>query len=984
MKSMIVAECFLSLILAQLAEAVRATGEAPVAAAHTTSDIQGWTVHVNNDLMKGDKLAIDRALELLTIQLKEIERVVPSNAVTELRKVPLWFSPEYPDVTPRAEYHPGAKWLSDNHRNPAMAKAVEFTNVRIFERECQRMPNFALHELAHAYHDRVLPNGFQNDAIKQAYEAAKADGLYDVVEQRFGDGRSANVRAYAITNPMEYFAECSEAFFSTNDFFPFNRNQLAKHDPRIFAILEKRWSDPDKITSANHAADPAKLSLSRIFDSNEFSGERVPRIRWLHSGSYTTLERSESSGDSKKSATDIVRVDMDGTREVLVAAELLVPAGIEQPLAIEQYELSSDLDVALIYTNSVKVWRQNTRGDYWIYRRSTGTLSRVGGSAEPSTLMFAKLSPDGSRVGYVHNHDLFVESISGGDRVRLTHDGSNHVINGTFDWVYEEEFGCRDGWRWSPNGEQIAYWQVNTDGVNEFTLVDNTTAKYPILKTYAYPKTGEQNSQCRLGVVSAPGASTKWVDIPGDTKNDFYIPRMQWDSNSKELWVQRANRLQNAVDVMLADVATGKVQTVLTERDSAWVDLPDEDLVWMDDGNSFAWTSERDGWRHLYVVSRDGKTVRQITKGEFDVIRVLRIDEESDRVFFLASPDNPTQQYLYSVSLGGGGVPTRLTPADVAGWHDYEMSPEAQLAVHTYSSFASPPILELVSLPDHEVRETLVANERLRESVQALSQSPTEFFRVEIGGGVKLDGWLMKPFDFDAQEKYPLVFYVYGEPAGQAVLDRWGDKKFLWHLLLAQQGYAVACVDNRGTPAPRGRDWRKAAYRRVGTLASEEQSAAARELLKRPYFDETRVGVWGWSGGGSMTLNLLFRYPELYRTGMSIASVPDMRLYDTIYQERYMGLPHENADDYENGSPITHAEGLDGNLLIVHGTGDDNCHVQGMEKLVNRLIELNKPFTMMTYPNRSHSINEGKATSLHLYGLLNRYLNSNLPPGPIP
>ena len=293
--------------------------------------------------------------------------------------------------------------------------------------------------------------------------------------------------------------------------------------------------------------------------------------------------------------------------------------------------------------------------------------------------------------------------------------------------------------------------------------------------------------------------------------------------------------------------------------------------------------------------------------------------------------------------------------------------------------------MELITLPDHKVVRTLAANDKLRDMVPKLAQTPVEFFRADIGGGVKLDGWLMKPANFDPAKKYPVVFHVYGEPAGQSVTDRWGGRQYLWHLILAQQGYAVACVDNRGTPCPRGREWRKAAYRKVGTLASADQAAAARDLLRqRPYLDPARVGVWGWSGGGSMTLNLLFRHPDLYKTGMSVAPVPDMRLYDTIYQERYMGLPQDNAEDYKHGSPITHAAGLRGNLLVVHGTGDDNCHYQGIEKLADKLIELNKPFTLMAYPNRSHSIDEGKNTSRHLYALLTRYLNDNLSAGPKP
>jgi dipeptidyl-peptidase-4 len=725
------------------------------------------------------------------------------------------------------------------------------------------------------------------------------------------------------------------------------------------------------------APDPAKLTLDRIFGSAEFRGDRVPEVKWLDGGGYTTLQPSKGHEGG-----DIVRFDAAGKRTVLVPAARLIPPGGKEPLRIHGYELSKDLDLVLLYTNSVKVWRANTRGDYWSFRVSTGELAKLGGDAKASTLMFAKLSPDATRVGYVRENNLFVEPSGGGPAVKLTTDGTGAVINGTFDWVYEEEFGCRDGWRWSPDGRRVAYWQIDTRGVSTFTLLDTTTGSSPVLKTFAYPKPGGRNSACRVGVVPAAGGETQWLDIPGDTRTDYYIPRMQWAGNSTQVVIQRVNRLQNAVDVMLADAGSGEVRKVLTERDGAWVDVNDDAARWVNQGNAFTWVSERDGWRHLYLASRDGATLRRVTRGEFDVIRVLHLDEKAGRAYYLASPDNPTQRYLYRVALDGRGEPERLTPGDQPGWHDYSISPDGALAVHTHSAFGKPPRAELVSLPGHKVTRPLAANDKLRAAVGKLARTPAEFFRVEVGGGVKLDGWLMKPALFDPGKAYPLVFHVYGEPAGQSVTDRWGGRQYLWHLLLAQQGYAVACVDNRGTPCPRGRGWRKAVYRKVGTLASEEQAAAARELLKRPYLDPKRVGVWGWSGGGSMTLNLLFRHPDLYHTGMAVAPVPDMRLYDTIYQERYMGLPQDNAADYKEGSPIAHAAGLTGNLLLVHGTGDDNCHYQGTEKLVNRLVELGKPFTMMAYPNRSHSISEGKNTTRHLYGLLTRYLNGHLAAGP--
>ena len=729
-------------------------------------------------------------------------------------------------------------------------------------------------------------------------------------------------------------------------------------------------------------ADPAKITLDRIFASDDFRGDPVPAVKWLDGGAYTTLAPSKAH----KGASDIVRTDKDGKSEVLVAAEKLTPPGAKEPLPIHGYELSKDLDVVLVFTNAARVWRQYTRGDYWTFRRSTGALAKLGGDAKPSTLMFAKLSPDATLVGYVRENNLFVEPVAGGAAAaKLTADGSEQVINGTFDWVYEEEFYCRDGWRWSPDGRSVAYWQLDTRGVKTFTLVDNTSGSYPVLKTFAYPKAGERNSACRVGVVAATGGATKWLDVPGDTRTDYYIPRMEWAGNSTELVLRRVNRLQNALDVMLADAATGKARTVLTERDGAWVDVHDDAAEWVEKGGALTWVSERDGWRHLYLASRDGKAVRKVTDGEFDVIRVLHVDEKAGSVYFLASPDNPTQHYLYRAALNGSGAPERLSPTDQAGWHDYDVSPDGAFAVHTHSAFGVPPRVSLISLPDHKVVRTLAANDALRATVAGLAQTPVEFFRADAGGGVKLDGWLMKPAGFDPAKKYPVVFHVYGEPAGQSVTDRWGGRNHLWHLMLTQQGYAVACVDNRGTPCPRGRDWRKAAYRKVGTLASEEQAAATRDLLKqKPYLDAARVGVWGWSGGGSMTLNQLFRHPDLYKTGMSVAPVPDMRLYDTIYQERYMGLPQDNAEDYRTGSPLAHAAGLRGNLLLVHGTGDDNCHYQGTELLANKLIELNKPFTLMAYPNRSHSVNEGKNTSRHLYALLTRYLTDNLPAGPKP
>ena len=365
-----------------------------------------------------------------------------------------------------------------------------------------------------------------------------------------------------------------------------------------------------------------------------------------------------------------------------------------------------------------------------------------------------------------------------------------------------------------------------------------------------------------------------------------------------------------------------------------------------------------------------------------DQLHALRVEPAAALLEPVGRNTAPAVTLAALAALEDGQDPVLVvTPADQTGWNDYRVNPDGDQAVWTHSSFGVPPSTSLMNLDGHRVIRPINANIKLKETVARLARSPVEWFQTTIGDGLTMDGWLIKPPDFDPNKRYPLLIHVYGEPAGQTVADRWGGSNYLWHLYLAQQGYLVASMDNRGTKTPKGRAWRKSIYRKIGVHASNDQATGARELARRPYVDAGKLAVWGWSGGGSMTLNLLFRFPELYATGMSVAPVPDMSLYDTIYQERYMGLPGPNAADYKAGSPLSHASGLKGNLLLVHGTGDDNCHYQGTEKLMEVLVADNKPFTLMPYPNRSHSINEGKNTTRHLYQLMTRYLNEKTAPG---
>lgn len=728
---------------------------------------------------------------------------------------------------------------------------------------------------------------------------------------------------------------------------------------------------------ADDGAD-SRLSLERIFEGTEFKEEPFGPARWLpDSSGYVIVEDSEGPAGGK----DLVFYVPDRSEgQVLVSSRHLIPAGGASPLSIDDYSWSHDGAYLLIYTNSKQVWRAKTRGDYWVFDITSHELRQLGGDALPSTLMFAKFSPVDHRVAYVHERNIFVEDWKEGTVVQLTEDGSDHLINGTFDWVYEEEFRLRDGYRWSPDGSRIAYWQIDSSGVGVFHMIDNLSGLYPKLIPIPYPKVGEKNSACRVGVVNAAGGKTKWIPVPGDPRN-HYIAYLNWTDNSENVVLQQLNRLQNTNRLMVGAADATDLETVLIDRDQAWLEEM-KPLRWLEDGERFLWLSERDGWRHLYLADRFGKSFQLLTPGDFDVIGLEGVDEKGGRIYFIASPDNPTQRYLYQVALSGGEI-SRVSPDSQSGVHSYQASPNGKFAIHSFSSANEPLVRDLVSLPDHQVLRTLSDNASLRDALASLDQKPVEFFRVQIEEGLELDGWLMSPPNIEAGKKYPLLVFVYGEPAGQTVMDRWGGNRYLWHLMHTQNGYYVMSIDNRGTPAPRGRDWRKVVYRQIGILAPKEQAAALDQvLIERPNLDPKRVGIWGWSGGGSMTLNMMFKYPDRYSVGMSVAPVPNQRYYDTIYQERYMGLPKDNVTGFRDGSPIHFAHQLEGDLLIVHGTGDDNVHYQGTEVLIDELIALNKPFTMMAYPNRSHSIRERVNTTPHLYQLLTNYLYSHLEAGP--
>jgi dipeptidyl-peptidase-4 len=720
------------------------------------------------------------------------------------------------------------------------------------------------------------------------------------------------------------------------------------------------------------------------------------RIRFYHRAAWLLIvglllagHKADAQQESTHWATDgyhyyilkdggIVEEDVrDDSRSVaLVTAAMLTPAG-HPALKPVRFSFSDDGQKVLLNTNTRKVWRYDTRGDYWVYDLKAKTLKQLGKGKPESSLMFAKFSPDGTRAAYVSGHNIYMEDLATGAIKPLTTDGTDKLINGTFDWVYEEEFDCRDGFRWSPDGKSIAYWQIDASKIKNYLMLNTTDSTYPFVVPVEYPVAGQDPSSCKVGVVNVATAQTRWMSVPGDAVQ-HYIPRMQWAANSGELILQQLNRPQNDSKLFLVYTATGAARMIYDEQDKAWVDAPvDQEWHWLGGNKKFVWLSEKDGWNHIYTIDRDGKE-QLITKGAYDVISVELIDEADGLIYFMASPQNATQRYLYSVKLSGGEA-TRISPADEPGTHSYEITPNGKLARHYFSNVYTRPVAEVVSLPDHKHLSGGVI-----EVNPDNKKGKPEFFKIKTADGVEMDGWMMKPTNFDPAKKYPVLFYVYGEPAASTAPDEYGVERVPEYIgSLANDGYIYMSLDNRGSPVPKGREWRKSIYKNIGTLNIRDQAMAAKEILKWPFVDASRVAVWGWSGGGSTTLNLMFQYPEIYKTGIAIAAVTNPLSYDNIYQERYMGVPTdaESRAPYVKGAAITYAKNLQGNLLYIHGTGDDNVHYQNAEQLINELVKYNKQFQLMSYPNRTHSLSEGAGTRLHLYTLFTQYLKEHCPPG---
>ena len=679
----------------------------------------------------------------------------------------------------------------------------------------------------------------------------------------------------------------------------------------------------------------------------------------------------------------------------------ILPSSKINNINIESFNFSKSKNKILLFTKSVKVWRYNTRGDYWVYDFKKDEIQKLGRNMSGSSLMFAKFSPNENFVAYVSKEEnenevrnsstsanIFLENLESRAIKKLTSsNGTKKLINGTFDWVYEEEFSCRDGFIFNEDGSKIAFWQIDANQVRDFYMINNTDSIYSYKIPVEYPKVGEDLSPARIGVISLIDEQTTWMKIPGEA-NKFYLPRMTWVPQKNSLMIQQLNRKQNHSKIYIGDASSGEVELLTEERDEAWVDLRSSwpyqvQAGWkfINEGKEFLYTTEKDGWSHIYRFDINKKTEYLVTNGEYDVIKPLAYDEKNDDVYFIASPENPTERYLYKTSIKGDGDLIRVTPRILEGSHNYQISTKSKYAFHSFSNYFTKPMQAVVSLPEHEFINKDQDMVR-RYDPNMKKNHPLEFFEITTVDNVTMEGWIVKPKNFDKKKKYPVLFYFYSEPAGQTGVNRHGaGTNGLYDGDLGEDGYVYVTFDGRGTPSPKGRAWRKAIYRNIGRINVRDMAMGAKAVFdKYEFIDTSRVAVHGWSGGGTATLNCLFQYPEIFHTGIAVAAVANQLTYDNIYQERYMGDPKESYQDYVDGSPIKYAKNFKGNLLYIHGTGDDNVHYQNAEMLANELIKHKKVFYMLSYPNRSHGIREDGAYP-HVRLMFTDFLKKNCPPG---
>jgi len=706
------------------------------------------------------------------------------------------------------------------------------------------------------------------------------------------------------------------------------------------------------------------ITVERIYGQPSLSGTLTSGLEWSPDGKL--LSYFHRTGEGPEAKTDISVIDVStGERRVLVDADklksLLAPAA--QPRG-QQTGLGRITPQRYFWAPGSDALLFVSQGELYWFSLKTQTGKRLASGA--LAVQDPKISPDGRWVSFVRNYNLWVVNVATGREKALTKDGREPRMEGQLDWVYPEELDIRTAYWWSPDSSQIAYLDMNEQPVTKYPLV-NYLSYTGESETMRYPKAGDANPVVRVGVVPVNGSKTRWIDT--GSNNDIYIARVAWLRDSKRLAIQRLNRAQNKLELLFAQASGGRSQVILTEQDNYWINLHD-DLYFLADRQRFLWSSERDGFNHLYLYDLTGKLLKRITRGNWEVTEVAGMDEKNGFVYFVATEKSPIERHLYRIALGDS-IATRLTRED--GSHAITMAPGAGFYVDMFSAAMTPPRQEL----DRADGTRLVTiNENQVPELAEYHFSPAEFFTVHGADGTELYAMMLKPPDFSPSRKYPVLVYLYGGPHGQVVRNAWGGTTFLWNQLMAQNGYIIFSLDNRGM-AGRGHDFETPIYHHLGQVELADQLAGVEYLKSLPYVDGSRIGIWGWSYGGYMTLTAMFNAADVFKAGFAGSPVTDWRQYDTIYTERYMGRPQDNPKGYEQSSPVTHAAQLKGKLLIATGTGDDNVHFANSAELAEQFIKATRYAELMIYPGRGHGISDPTAR-IHLFNRVTQFLLDNL------
>ncbi len=697
-----------------------------------------------------------------------------------------------------------------------------------------------------------------------------------------------------------------------------------------------------------------KITVEELF-SGAFRAKNMEQLSAMKNSNQYTVLTSVAKGQS---------IDLYDFKSLAKVSSVFETTDFAEISRIDDYVFDKSEQLLLIGTNEKSIYRHSFTADYYLFNTKTRQLSKIIEAGQEPLF-----SPDGSKIGYAKDNNLYLYELASGQTKQLTQDGTrNKIINGITDWVYEEEFAFVRAFDWSADSKYVSYIKFDESQVPEFSMSLFKKSLYPETQTFKYPKAGEKNSVVSLHIIDVNSNSDRKIDIP---KGDVYLPRMKWTSDANLLSVQVLNRHQNKLDLIFVDAKNGTSNVVLTETDKAYVSITD-DLTFLPD-NSFIWSSERDGYNHLYHYSKSGKLKKQLTSGKWEVTNYYGLDAKSDRIFYQSTENGSINRDVYQVSLNGKNK-KRLSMK--SGTNSATFSPFYDYFINSHSSATEPASHVLHEIKSGKEIKKIVENSALAEKMKAYDLPAKEFLEIQNAEGTAMNAWMMKPKNFDATKKYPVIFYQYSGPGSQEVSNSWWDTNEYWMAMLTQNGYIAVCVDPRGT-GYKGSNFKKVTQNQLGKYETLDQIAAAKAVAKFDYVDPARIGIFGWSYGGFMAANCLFQGNDVFKTGIAVAPVTNWRFYDSVYTERYLQTPQENPTGYDENSPINHVGKLKGKFLLIHGSADDNVHVQNSMEMIEALIQANKQFEWAIYPDKDHSIYGGK-TRIQLFTKMSEFIYNNL------